>query len=128
MMKITSIWEKDRPYFISDEKKGDCILLNFGLEYVDDIEVASEAFFVFLQKDESGWKAKIDPEMSHGIIHRDIIRELTAKINSTLGTKGSFDIVDYVMSNKEDYAYFSHHVCWIEKYRPTPPGISHLIY
>ena len=127
-MKITISWEKDRPYFISDEKKGDCILLNFGLEYVDDIEVASEAFFVFLQKDESGWKAKIDLEMSHGIIHRDMIRELTARINSTLGTKGSFDIVDYVMSNKEDYAYFSHHVCWIEKYRPTPPGISRLIY
>ena len=44
------VWEKDQPYFISDDNKGDCILLNFGLGYVDDIEVASERHFVFCKK------------------------------------------------------------------------------
>lgn len=126
-MKITIVWENNRPYFISDEKKGDCILLNFGLEYVDDIEVASERFFVFLQKGESGWKAQIDKEMSHGIIHRDLVHELTAAIDQALERRDVFDMVGYVMSNKADYAYLSHHVCWIEKYRPTPPGISRLV-
>jgi len=122
------VWEKDQPYFISDDKKGDCILLQFGLEYIDDIDIAGERFFVFFQKDESGWKAKIDKNMSHGIVHKDLIDELITEINFTLETRGSFDIVEYVVSNKESYAYFSFIVCWIEKYRPTPPGISRLIH
>lgn len=126
-MEITIVWEKDRPYFISDDKKGDCILLNFGLEYVDDIEIANERFFVFLQKGESGWKVQIDKEMSHGIIHRGLVHELTAKIDQALKTRDSFDILGYALSNKTDYAYLSHHVCWIEKYRPKPPGISRLV-
>ena len=126
-MQIRIVWEKDRPYFMSDDKKGDCTLLDFVLEYIDDIDIAGERFFVFLQKDESRWKAKIDIEMSHGIIHRDIIHELTAKINSTLETGDNFDILGFVMSNKAGYAYLSHHVCWIERYRPKPPGISRLV-
>ena len=122
------VWEKDHPYFTSDDKKGDCILLHFGLEYIDDIDIAGERFFVYFQKDESKWRAKIDKNMSHGIVHKDLIDELTAEINFTLETRGSFDIVEYVVSNKESYAYFSFIVCWIEKYRPTPPGISRLIH
>lgn len=126
-MEVTIVWEKDRPYFVSDDKKGDCLLLNFGLEYVDDIEIANERFFVFLQKGVSGWKVQIDKEMSHGIIHRDLVHELTAKIDQALGRRGVFDMVGYALSNKADYAYLSHHVCWIEKYRPKPPGISRLV-
>jgi hypothetical protein len=128
MMEITIVWEKDRPYFVSDNNKGDCILLNVGLEYIDDIEISGEMFFVILQKDASGWKANIDKEISHGIIHGDMVHELVAEINNTLETRGSFDIIAYVMSNKEEYAYLTHLVCWIEKYRPAPPGISRLVH
>jgi len=47
MMKIKMGWKKDQPYFTSDDKKGDCILLHFGLEYIDDIDIVGERFFVF---------------------------------------------------------------------------------
>ena len=124
MMSITILWENDRPYFVSGDKKGDCLLLNFGLEYIDDVEIAGERFFIFLQKGASGWKAQIDREMSHGIIHRDLVHELTAKINDALEAKGSFDIVEYAMANKKEYAFLDHLVCWMEAYRPTPRSIS----
>lgn len=127
-MKISIVWEKDRPYFISDDKRGDCILLQFVLEYIDDIAIDGERFFVFLQKDEAGWKAKIDDKLSYGTLHRDLIHELIAEINFALEARGAFDMVEYVASSKHSDAFFSFFVCWIEKHRPAPPGISHLVH
>ena len=124
MMNITILWENDRPYFVSGDKKGDCLLLNFGLEYIDDIEISGERFIIFIQKDEAAWEAIVDKDRSHGIIHRDLVHELTAKINDALEAKGSFDIVEYAMANKKEYAFLDHLVCWMEAYRPTPRSIS----
>jgi len=87
-----------------------------------------KGFLFFLHKNKSGWKAKIDKNLSLGVVHKDLIDKLITEINLTLETRGSFDIVEYVVSNKESDAYFSFIVCWIEKYRPAPPGISRLIH
>lgn len=54
MMKIMIVREEDRPYFISDDRKGDCVLLNFGMEYVDDIEIAGERYFIFFTPERIG--------------------------------------------------------------------------
>lgn len=118
MMRIMIVREEDRPYFISDDRKGDCVLLNFGMEYVDDIEIASERYFIFLHQSESVWQAGIDKDLSHGIVHRDAILELIVKINHALEAGGIFDVTGYAILNKKEYAHLSQHVCWIEKYRP----------
>ena len=117
MMEITIDWINERPYFILDDEKGDCILLNFGLDYIDDIEIDYERFFIYLQKDGVAWKANRDTARSFGIIHGDMINDLLAKINNALETRADFDIIEYVMANKKDYAFLHRFVCWIDKYR-----------
>lgn len=126
-MKIAIVWENNRPYFMSDDKKGDCVLLQFVWEYIDDIDLDGERFFVFLQKGEAGWKAKIDDKLSYGTLHKDLVHELIAEINFALEARGAFEMIEYVASNKHSDAFFSFFVCWIEKYRPAPPGISRLV-
>lgn len=105
----------DHPIFVSGDMEGDQIYLSFGLDYVDDIQISGENFVVYLVKDEMGWQAKIDKKTSFGIIHDGMINQLIAEINNALKEGNDFDIVKYVMSNKEKDAYFSHIVRWRKK-------------
>lgn len=96
------------PVFVSDDKEGDSLHLSFVLEYIDDIAISGEKFVVYLQKDTTGWSAKTDRETSFGMIHDGMIDKLIAEINTALKEKADFDIANYVMSNKEKDAFFSH--------------------
>ena len=102
------IREANRPFFAIHCQRGSCIWLSFVLEYVDDISMKEENFFICLQQNETVWRATLDKNRSDGIVHRSMIDRLLELINEALTTKSNLDFIKYVKMNKSSDAYFTY--------------------
>jgi hypothetical protein len=102
------IWEANRPFFAIHRQRGSCIWLSFVLEYVDDISVKEENFFICLQQNQTAWQTTLDKNRSDGIVHRSMIDRLLEMINNVLTTKSNLDFIEYVKLNKSSDAYFTY--------------------
>lgn len=99
-------WVYEQPLFRVDDKEGNCLLLSFGLEYVDDIEIRAEDFFIYLRKSEAVWWVELDKDLSQGFINKDMADNLMQEINNALMKKEDYNIRDYVSSHKDKVSYF----------------------
>lgn len=99
-------WIYEQPHFWVDNKKEKCLLLSFGLEYVDDIEIQGERFYIYLQKNEAEWRVELDKDSSYWSINKDMVDNLMQEINNALMKKQDYDIRNYVLSHKANRSYF----------------------
>ena len=104
-------WIYEQPHFRVDNKEGSCLLLSFGLEYVDDIEIESERFFIYLRKNGADWRVELDRDSSRWSVNKDMVDNLMQEINHALMKKEDYDIRDYVLSHKAHGSYFQCFVC-----------------
>ena len=74
-------WIYEQPHFRVDNKEGSCLLLSFGLEYVDDIEIESERFFIYLRKNGVDWRVELDRDSSRWSVNKDMVDNLMQEIN-----------------------------------------------
>lgn len=102
------IWEDNRPFFAIYHERGSCIWLSFGLDYVDDILVKGEDFYICLEQNQTAWQATLDKNRSDWIVHRSMIDRLIEMINNALTTKSNLDFIEYVKMNKSSDAYFTY--------------------
>ena len=105
-------WIYEQPYFWVDNKKEKCLLLSFGLEFVDDIEIQGERFFIDLQKNGAEWRVELDKASSYWSINKDMVDNLMQEINNALMKKEDYDICDYVLSHKANGSYFQ---CFVHR-------------
>ena len=105
-------WIYEQPYFRVDSKEGNCLLLSFGLEYVDDIEIQGERFFIYLKKKEAVWWVELDKDSSYWSVNKDMVDNLMQEINHALMKKEDYDIGDYVLSHKANGSYFQ---CFVHR-------------
>ena len=102
------IWEANRPFFAIHRQRGSCIWLSFVLDYVDDICVKGEDFFICLEQKQATWQATLDKDRSDWFVHTSMIDQLIEMINNALTTKSNLDFIDYVKLNKSSDAYFTY--------------------
>ena len=102
------IWEDNRPFFAVHRQRGSRIWLSFVLDYVDDVPVKEENFFICLQQDPTAWRAALDKNRSDGIVHKSMINRLIEMINNAVATKSNLDFIVYVKMNKSSNAYFTY--------------------
>ena len=98
------------PLFSVGNKMGKCLILNFGLEYVDDIQINGEDFYIHLRASKAGWRAEFDKAMSWGLINKSMIDNLIREINTALTRKEDYDIVAYILAHKDNESYLSYAV------------------
>ena len=99
-------WIYEQPLFEVDNKKGKYLLLSFGLEYVDDIEIQGERFLIYLRKSEAVWQVELDKGSSEWSVNKEMVYNLMQEINQALMKKEDYDIQDYVLSHKANGSYF----------------------
>ena len=99
-------WRYEQPHFYGSNKKGNCIILGFGHEYLDDIEISGEMFFLYLRKHEAQWQVELDKNMSRWWANKEMVDRLIHEINDALTKKEDYDISAYAVSHKSPGSYF----------------------
>jgi hypothetical protein len=106
---LTWIYET-QPLFRVDNKMGKCLILNFALEYVDDIPIREENFYMYLRASDAGWRVELDKAVSWGLLNKDMVDNLISELHHALIKKEDYNIREYVLAHKDKGSYFQYFV------------------
>ena len=102
--------DETQPLFSVGNKMGKRLIIDFILEYVDDIPIKEEHFYIDLRASDAGWRAELNKAMSWGLLNKGMVDKLIFELNNAILKREDYNIREYVLAHKDKESYFQYYV------------------